>query len=151
MAITVSTYNHTAKKLLDLSMTDEAANFYVELLDNSASFTATDTAKTTVDNAGGYEVDGNGWTTGGENLTSVDVTVVTTNDAMIDAADVAVTATGGAVGPAYAALIYVNEGDADTTYSPLWYVDFGEAKTATTGNDFEVNFHASGLAQVTVA
>ena len=151
MAVTVSTYNHTAEKLLKLSLTSEAANFYLELLSGDASFTASHTTKSQVDNAGGYEVYGNGWTQGGENLASVTVSTVTTNDGMIDAADVTVTATGGSIGPADAALVYVDEGGAGTTKTPLWFIDFGESKTATTGNVFPVIWNASGIAQVTVA
>lgn len=151
MAVTVSTYNHTAKKLLDLSLVDEAANFYLELLSGDASFLASHTTKSQVDNAGAYEVYGNGWDQGGENLANVAVTTTTTNDAMLDASDVEVTATGGSVGPADAALVYVDEGGAGTTKSPLWFIDFGESKTATTGNVFPVIWNASGIAQVTVA
>lgn len=150
MAVTISTYNHTARKLLALSITNEAANFYCELLNSSASFSATHTTKAQVDNSGAYEVSGNGWPAGGQPLASVAVTTVTTNDAMIDAADISVTATGGAIGPASAALIYVNEGNAGTTLTPLWFVNFGESKTAPVGTVFPVVINASGLAQITV-
>jgi len=150
MADTISTYNHTSKKLLQLSMVDEAANFYVELLDATATFVATETTKTAVDNAGAKEVYDNGWTQGGENLTNVAVTTVNTDDAMIDADNIVVTATGGSIGPASAALIYVNEGAGGVTYSPLWYVTFDAAKTATVGNDFSFTINASGLARVAV-
>lgn len=151
MAVTVSTYNHTAEKLLKLSLTSEAANFYLELLSGDASFLASHTTKAQVDNSGGYEVHGNGWDQGGENLANVAVSTVTTNDGMIDADDVQVTATGGSIGPADAALVYVDEGGAGTTKSPLWFIDFGESKTATVGNVFPVIWNVSGLAQVTVA
>ena len=150
MAVTVSTYNHTAAKLLNLSLADEAANVYLELLDGDASFTASHETKAQVDNSGGYEVYGNGWTQGGENLSNVAVTVTTTNDAMIDADDVQITATGGSIGPADAALVYVDEGGAGTTKTPLWFIDFGESKTATVGNVFPVIWNASGIAQITV-
>ena len=151
MAVTVSTYNHTAQKLLDLSLVDEAANFYLELLTGDASFLASHTTKAQVDDSGAYEVYDNGWTQGGENLANVAVRITTTNDAMIDADDVTITATGGSIGPADAALVYVDEGGAGTTKSPLWFIDFGESKTATVGNVFPVIWNASGIAQVTVA
>ena len=151
MAVTVSTYNHTAKKLLDLSLVDEAENFYLELLTGDASFLASHTTQAQVDNSGGHEVYGNGWTQGGENLSNVAGTTTTTNDAMLDASDVEVTATGGSVGPADAALVYVDEGGAGTVLTPLWFIDFGESKTATVGNVFPVIWNASGIAQVTVA
>lgn len=150
MAITVSTYNHTSAKLLKLGVDPQAANFFLELLNGDATFVASHTTKAAVDNTGGYEVYGNGWTQGGENLASVAVTTVTTNDAMLDAADVQITATGGSIGPADAALVYVDE-DGGGTYTPLWFIDFGESKTATVGNVFPVFWNASGIAQVTVA
>ena len=150
MAVTVSTYNHTAAKLLQLGIVPQAANFYLELLTGDATFVASHTTKAAVDNTGAYEVSGNGWDSGGEPLTSVAVTTVTTNDAMLDAADVQITATGGSIGPADAALIYVNE-SAGGTLTPLWFIDFGESKTATVGNVFPVIWSASGIAQVTVA
>lgn len=150
MAVTVSTYNHTATKLLQLGVDPQAANFFLELLDSNATFVATHTTKSAVDNTGAYEVYGNGWTQGGENLTSVAVSTVTTNDAMLDAADVQITATGGSIGPADAALVYVDE-DGGGTYTPLWFISFGESKTATVGNVFPVLWSASGIAQVTVA
>ena len=150
MAVTVSTYNHTATKLLNLGVDPQSANFFLELLNSSATFVATHTTKSAVDNTGGYEVYGNGWTQGGENLENVAVTTVTTNDAKLDADDVQITASGGSIGPADAALVYVDE-DGGGTYTPLWFIDFGESKTATVGNVFPVIWSASGIAQVTVA
>jgi hypothetical protein len=150
MADTLSVYNHTAKKLLDLSMVDEAANFYVMLLDNTTEFSAAHTTVAAASDSGNDEVDGNGWTTGGENLENVAVTTVDTNDAMIDCDNVSVTATGGAIGPASAAIVYVDEGNAGTTLSPLFHVLFDSARTATEGNPFNVNIHANGLSRHTV-
>ena len=150
MAVTVSTYNHTATKLLNLGVDPQSANFFLELLNSSATLVATHTTKSAVDNTGGYEVYGNGWTQGGENLENVAVTTVTTNDAKLDADDVQITASGGSIGPADAALVYVDE-DGGGTYTPLWFIDFGESKTATVGNVFPVIWSASGIAQVTVA
>lgn len=144
MAVTITPYNHTAAKLLTLDIDANAANFKVELLSSSATFTATHTTKSSVDSAGTYEVYGNGWTQGGMALASVTVTTVNTDETMFDAADVSVTATGGAIGPAYAALLYVNEGGGGT-YTPLFFIAFGEAKTASEGNTFNVNWNASGI------
>jgi hypothetical protein len=150
MAVTVSRYNHTAQKLRDLSFTAEAANFYFELVNGTTPFDATHTTKAQVDNSGADEVSGNGWTAGGENLTSVDVTIVNTNDAMIDAADIVVTATGGSIS-ATDGFIYVDEGGLGSTLTPLWYYDFGETLTATDGNNFTVAFNANGISRGGVA
>ena len=150
MAITIVEYNHTTKKLLDLSMVDEAANFYLELLDGTTAFDATHTTKDEVDDTGADEIDGSGWPTGGVNLANVAVTVVDTSTARLDADDVSVTASGGNITGAFGAVVYVNEGDADTTYSPLWHVDFGEEKGAVSGDPFSIAINPAGLCTVVV-
>lgn len=149
MAVTITPYNHTAAKLQTLDIDANAANFKVELLNDSASFTGSHTAKSSVDNSGAYEVYGNGWAQGGEALASVTVTTVNTNASMFDAADLSITATGGAIGPAYKALLYVDEGGAGTTKTPLFFIAFGESKTASEGNTFNINWNASGIFTIT--
>lgn len=144
MAVTISRYNHTAKLLLNKELA--LTTFKVMLLNNSATFDATDTALTDVTNAGAYQVSGNGWDSGGETLSNVAVTVVATDGAMIDADDLAITATGGDIGPAYKAVIY---DDTHASDAPLWFIDFGESKTAGVGTDFRVTFNANGIARVT--
>lgn len=139
MAVTASVYNHTLKKLVNKEVT--LTTLKAELLSASATFNATHTTRTQVNNSGAYSVSGNGWTAGGETLASVAVTTVTTNDAKLDAADISVTATGGPIGPASAMLIY-DDTDAD---APLVYVDFGEAKQADDTKSFDVNFNAAGI------
>lgn len=142
MAVTTSPYNHTLKLFLNQEVDVDALK--VMLLDGTAAFDATHTSVNQVSNTGAYEVDGNGWDTGGEALASEAVTVVSTSGAMLDAADLEVTATGGAIGPADAALIL----DA-TNATPLFFIDFGESKTADEGTPFKVTFNANGLARVT--
>jgi hypothetical protein len=144
MAATVSAYNHTRKKLFDLSMVDEASNFYLMLVDGTTAFDATHTTLAAATDSEADEIDGNGWTTGGENLASVAVSIVDTNGAMIDCADVTVTASGGSIAAEYA-IIYVDEGGAGTTKTPLWFYDFGETITANAGTDFEAPINANGL------
>lgn len=146
MAITISRYNHTAKKVLNSEITLSDLAFM--LLGVSAAFNA---AHTGIDQVAGAntppranEVSGNGWTTGGEDLASVAITTVATSGAMIDAADITKTATGGPIGPAYAGVIYEKaSGDV------LWYVDFDGAQEAGVGTDFKITFHANGIARVT--
>jgi hypothetical protein len=145
MAVTTTPYNHTRAKLLDLGMVAQAAYFYVELLDATATFVATATTKTAVDNAGAKEVYGGGWTQGGENLENVAVSVVDTNGAMLDCDDVSVIATGGPIGPAEAALVWLDEGGAGTTKTPLWFIDFGGTQAATETEPFEINISSNGL------
>src|SRR3569623_1469733 len=104
MAVTMSLYDHTVKLIVNKEVT--FTSLKVKLLDNTATFSASQTTVASVDGSGAKEVSGNGWTTGGITLANVAVTQVTTNDAMLDADDVAVTASGGSIGPAYAALVY---------------------------------------------
>jgi hypothetical protein len=144
MAITRTPYNHTAKLLLDLSLTDEAANFYFMLVDDTTAFDATHTTLAAATDSGADEVSGNGWTVGGENLANLDVTTVDTNDAMIDCDNISVTASGGSIS-APRGIIYVDVGGLGTTEYPLWDIDFGETKTATEGNSFQVTLDANGL------
>ena len=144
MAVTASKYNHTDQKMATLSITDEASNFYFELLDGTTAFDATHTTLASVDDSGADEVDGNGWTTGGENLASVAATVVNTSYVKLDAADIAVTASGGSIS-AVAGVLYVDEGGLGTTKTPLVHYAFGETITANIGTDFEVNFSTDGI------
>jgi hypothetical protein len=143
MAVTMSLYNHVPKLFANGDITKTTLK--VELLSNTATFTATHTAKTSVDNGGSYEVYGNGWPQGGPTIGSVAVTQVAISDGTVDDAkiagnDVIVTATGGLIGPAYKALIY----DATSNY-PIIFVDFGGGQSAGDTTDFKVRFNALGF------
>lgn len=142
MAVTISRYNHTVKKLLNKEV--DYTTLKMMLLSNSATYTATDT---TLDQVAGAntppranEVSGNGWTTGGEALANVAITIVTTNDAKLDADDITKTATGGNIGPARKAVIYDDTGDV-----PLWFIDFGQDEEAGETTDFKFIFNAAGI------
>lgn len=145
MAVTISLYNGVAAAILNGSL-DAADTYKLELLNNTATFTAANTTKAQVDNTGAYEVYGNGWDQGGETLANVAVTTVTTNDAKFDADDLSVTATGGDIGAAYKALLYNS-----TDSSLIAFIDFGEAKTAGVGTNFLVSWNASGIITLTNA
>jgi hypothetical protein len=116
------------------------------LLDGTTAFNATHTTVAAASDTANDEVDGNGWTTGGEPIADLAVTVVSTSGAMIDATDISVTATGGDIGPASAALIYVDEGGLGTTLTPLFHVAFDAPKTALSGFPFLIVWNASGIA-----
>lgn len=143
MAITIQTYNHTAKKLLDLSVYDNRDNFRLVLLSDNV-FDASHTSQDQATNFDARTFSGNGWAAAGEPLTGLAVTTVTTNDAKIDANDITVSAVGGSI-VAKAGVIVVDEGGVGTTISPLWFIDFGETITATDGADFQVVFHSEGI------
>lgn len=145
MAVTISIYDHTAKLFANGDVT--LASLKVMLLNNSASFTASHTALSSVTSSGTYQVSGNGWDSGGEALASAAVTVTSTNDAKLDANDLAVTATGGSIGPAYHAVIY---DDADASDAPLFFINFDGAKEAGETTDFKITWNANGIATWTV-
>lgn len=143
MAVTASAYNHTLKLFLNREVNFTGVK--LELLNNTASFVATDTTKTAVDNAGAKEVSGNGWAVGGPTLNNVTVTTVTTNDAKLTADDVAVTPSGGSIGPARFGLIYDS-----VTSKPLALIDFGADQTAGDGTSFRVAWPAGGILSLTI-
>ena len=136
MAVTMSLYDHTTFLIVNKAVT--FTTLKVKLLDNTATFTATNTAVSQVDGSGAKEVSGNGWVAGGPTLSNVVVTQVTTNDAQISADNVTVTATGGSIGPAYAALVYDS-----TSNKPLLYIDFGQSQSAGATTDFKIVWDAA--------
>ena len=132
---TVSLYNHTRKLFANGEVV--AANLKV-MLTNNYTFAATETAMT---NATAAEVDGGGWTTGGEAIGSGAVTVVNTNEAMLDGSDISVAASGANIGPADGAVIYETDNS-----KPLFYIDFEGDVTAVDGVDnFEILWNANGI------
>lgn len=135
MAVTISLYNHTPKLFANGEV--DLTAIKLMLLNNSATFTA---AHTDISSISGNEVSGSGWSSGGELLSGVAVTAVTTNDAKLDADDVSVTATGGNIGPAYKAVVY----DATGSF-PLAFIDFGGSQEAGNGTAFLVTWNASGI------
>lgn len=147
MAVTITPYNHTVKKLANGEFDLSALKV---MLVNQAAVTGFDAADTTLADvlAGAQdEVSGNGWTAGGESLASPAVTNVTTNDAKFDADDISKTATGGSIGPAYGAVIY---DDSDPNDAPLAMVDFGQAEEAGETTDFKFVWPAGGIITWTV-
>jgi hypothetical protein len=142
---TISIYDHTAKLFANKELT--FTTLKLELLNNSASFTAGNTTRNQVNNSGAYAVSGNGWAAGGETLANVAVTQVTTNDAMLDADDIDKTASGGAIGPAYKAVLY---DDTMANDNPLAFIDFEGSKQADSGTHFIVSWAAGGIFSWTV-
>ena len=144
MAVSISTYNGTLQHLLQVGCANISAK--IQLLNNSATFTASHSALTSVNNAGAYEVSGNGWDAGGEAVTLA-AAVATTNDAIVDSGNLSIAATPSAIGPAYKAVVY---DDAEGSDKPLWFIDFGEAKTADAGADFNWTVDADGYLKVSI-
>lgn len=143
MPVTISLYNHTARRFADGS--NSPSDTYKVRLLTAATFNA---AHTTLAATGGTEVaNANGYTTGGATLTGVAVTTVTTNDAMFDANDASWTASGGAITASYAILY----NDTDTDDPPVAFVDFDGSQSAADGTDFKIIWSASGIVTFTVA
>lgn len=143
MADVISQYNHTYKKLMNQEVT--LANLAAILLDATGTFSATHTTLDQVAGAvtGGHrpkEVYGNGWTEGGEVLSSVAVTIWNTNGFMLDAADTRKTATGGSIGP-YDNVVIVDK----TTGAPLWHIANESTKTAGEATDNVIVYNAGGI------
>jgi hypothetical protein len=143
MAVTISLYNHTAKLFADGS--NAVGDTYKLKLYSTATFDAADT--TLVGVTGTEATTGTGYTAGGETLTNVAVTTVTTNDAKFDADDVTWTASGGSITAAFG-VIY-NDTDADDP--PLAFINFDGSQSAGDGTDFKVVWNANGIFTFTVA
>lgn len=135
MADTITLYNHTVK-LLGAGEVDLTA-LVVSLISSSGTFTASNTAWADVS---ANEVSGNGWTAGGEAVTSAAVTTITTNDAKLDGDDISVTATGGNIGPASFAVLRDTAND-----KLLAWIAFDTAQTAGVGTPFLITWNASGI------
>lgn len=142
MAVTISLYNHTAKRFADGS--NAVGDTYKLKLLTAATFDAT---HTTLAGTGGTETTGaNGYTTGGQELSGVAVDTVTTNDAKFDANDVTWSASGGSIAASYAILY----NDTDSNDPPVAFIDFGGSQAAGAGTDFKVVWNASGILTFTV-
>lgn len=144
MAVTVSLFNHSAKRFADGS--NLAADQYKVNLYTAFTFDATATTKAAAETGATQVATNFGYTQDAKLLTSVAVTQ-TGNDAAFDAADVTWTATGGQIAAAHA-LVY---NDTDTDDPPLLYINFGETKTADDGTDFKIIWDATGIVAFTVA
>lgn len=137
MAVTITLYNHTSKLFADAS--NAPADTYKVKLYSSATFNAADTTLAGI--TGTEATTGTGYTAGGQALTGVTVTTVTTNDAKFDANDVTWTASGGSITASYG-VIY---NDTDANDPPLAFIDFDGSKSAGDGTDFKITWNASGI------
>lgn len=136
---TISFYNHTRKLFANSEVS--LVDLKVMLLDSDAAFDATDTA---IGDVSADEVDGNGWTSGGEAIANAAVTVAETNEAKLDGDDIAATATGGSIGPSRYAVIY-DSGSGNL----LWWIDFGGEREAGETTQMKFIWPAAGIARWT--
>ena len=137
MAVTVSLFNHTAKRFADGA--NAVGDTYKVALYTAVTFDAADTTLAGITKT--EVADGDGYTTGGVALTGVAVTTVSTNGAKFDANDANWSATGGGITASYA-IIY-NDTDADDP--PLALIDFDGSEVASDGTEFLIVWNAAGI------
>ena len=143
MAVTISLYNHTARRFA--SGENAPSDAYKLKLYASTTFDATATTLASV--TGDETTVGTGYTAGGKALTNVAVTTITTNDAKFDADDVTWAATGGAITAAFGVLF----NDTDASDPPLAFINFDGSQSAGEGTDFKVIWNTNGIFTFTVA
>ena len=137
MAVTISIYNHTARKFA--AGENIAADTYKIIMCSAATF---DAANTTLAGITKTELStANGYTAGGLTLTGVTISTVSTNDAAFDADDAVWTASGGAI-TASCAIVF---NDTDTDDPPVAFVDFGAEQSAADGSEFRIQWSANGI------
>jgi hypothetical protein len=140
--VTVSVYNNTLLRFLDGS-NSPSDTYKVKLL-TAATFDGT---HATLAATGGTETANSfGYTTGGQALTNVAVSTVTTNDAKFDADDAVWTAAGGSITAAYA--ILYNASDAGEP--PVAFVNFDAIESVSDGQQFRISWNANGIFTFTV-
>ena len=141
MAPTISFYNHTARLIADGTTSGATYNL---ILCTAATFDPTD--QLLADVAYTEVANGNGYTTGGQEVTGVTIATVATNDAKIDADDAVWPVSGGQIAANTAILHLLDEVDDP----PLAFIDFDGTQTDN-GIEFRVIWNAGGIFTFTVA
>lgn len=142
MAVTISLYNHTAKRFAEGE--NGASDDYNVMLCTAATFDATDAILSDITKT--EVADGDGYTTGGAPLTGVAVTTVSTNGAKFDADDATWTASGGPITASYAILYNAT----DTDNPPVAFIDFDGSESAGDTTDFLIVWDSDGIFTWTV-
>ena len=151
MAVTISLFDHTARKFADGSFApggDFRVNLYLVF-----SYDATATTKAAAETGATQVSTGGGYVQNSYSLTNVTTSTVTTNDARLDADDAVWSASGDSIpiaadaGGAVGALLYLQDG-ADNP--PVAYIDFGASESAADGTDFKIIWDPNGIVSFTV-
>lgn len=139
MAVTVTFYNHTAKRILAGEF--PATDTYKVNLYSALPVNATATTKAAAESGATQLSTANGYTQDAKTIAGLAVTTVTTNDGKLTFDPVDWDATGGSIAAAYA-LIY---DDTATNDPPYAHIDFGGTVTAVAGTKFRINPNANGF------
>lgn len=142
MAVTVSFYNHTPKRIVAGEF--PVTNTYKINLYSALPFNATATTKTAAESGGTQLATANGYTQDGKVIANLVASIVTTNDGSLTFDPVDWDATGSGIAAGYA-LIYD-----DTTVNdpPYAHVDFGGTVTAIAATKFRISPNASGFLNI---
>jgi hypothetical protein len=142
VAVTISLYNHTAKRFAEGE--NAPGDDYKVMLCTAATFDATSDTLASITKT--EVVDGNGYAEDGALLTGVTVTTVDTNGAKFNANDVTWTAAGGSITASYAILYNAS----DTDSPPIAFIDFGGSESAGDSTDFLIVWDTDGIFTWTV-
>lgn len=137
MAVTISLYDHTAKRFADGS--NGVEDTYRLLLCTAATFDATDAALASI--AKTESPTGTGYPAGGPALSGVAVSISDTNGAAFSADNVTLSAEGGSIEAEFAVLY--NESNEDN--APVAFINFGEPQAAPDGTDFLIIWSENGI------
>ena len=147
MAISISSFNCLSELILDGSLDLETSTIKIALIKSLYTFDATDVNFTTEIQS--EEIDtGNGYTTGGETITTPAVTIAA-GVATFDADDV----TWAVLTATFRAAVIYADGTFNTyTDPPIAYILFNTALAdiTVTAFDFSTIWHASGILTVSV-
>lgn len=142
MAVTISRYNKFPLYFGGGQIDLDTDTFRLELYNSSHTFTATNTARANIST--NALSSGNGYTSPGQNLTSV-TWVESSGTITFDAADVTWTASGGSIGPASFGVIYDDTSTSPSADLLAYSINFGGDQTAGDGTTFKVTWNASGI------
>lgn len=140
MAVTMSFYEQFIVNLGEGAINMTLDDFKVILV-NSYSYDAShdELADVVASEISG----GNGYTTGGQSLSSQTWGWNAAESRVeFDAGDSTWTAAGGSIGPATGAIIY---SDTSTGDKLVAYIDFGGSESAGDGTDFKITYHQDGI------
>jgi hypothetical protein len=143
----INFYNHTAKRQIagENSISDE---YKVVLLNASGTFNAAHVTLDEVTASGSYEVYGNGWTQGGEVISTMSAAISETDSGIITADALSVPISGGDLGP-FSYFVIVNTTDSGSP--PVAHIELDSPQTVPDGYTWHCPWDDGTLFIVSVA